>query len=581
MCRHLAYLGPPVTLGALVVDPPYGLIRQSFAPRRQRQGLVNADGFGIGWYPDGAAEPARYRRAVPIWADANLADLGRVVRSGAVLAAVRSATAGFPVIESANAPFASGRWLFSHNGKLPGWPACLDSLAAGLTPSALAGVGTLTDSTLLWALVLDRLGQGEDPADALGAVASTAFDVTGGRINLLLTDGHRVAATALGDTLCYRVGGGAVVVASEPYDDEPGWADVPDGSVLLATTEGVRVMALRASSPKPIGAPVTAPGFTVERHLPPDFLDRALRTDALEGLTATPKQLPPKWFYDKHGSALFEEITRLPEYYPTRAERAILEQRADEIAVAADAATVVELGSGSSQKTRLLLDALRRRGTLRRYVPVDVSDAALLDAGPALVRDYPGLEVRALVADFEHHLDVVPDDGERRLVAFLGGTIGNFEPGARAAFLAQVRATMRTGDVLLLGTDLVKSPEILVPAYDDAAGVTAEFNRNVLHVLNRELGADFVVERFAHLARWDALREWIEMHLVSQGSQVVRVEALGIEVHFADGEHLRTEISAKFRREGVEHELAAAGLVPRQWWTDTGGRFAVSLAEPA
>jgi L-histidine N-alpha-methyltransferase len=327
--------------------------------------------------------------------------------------------------------------------------------------------------------------------------------------------------------------------------------------------------------------PVHMPGFSVERHLPPDFLDRALRSDAQRGLTASPKQLPPKWFYDKHGSALFEEITRLPEYYPTRAERSILVQRAAEIAAAAKSATVVELGSGSSEKTRLLLDAIREQGTLRRYVAVDVSDAALLDAGPALTRDYPELEVRALVADFEHHLDVLPDDGEPRLVAFLGGTIGNFEPEPRAAFLAQVRATMRPGDMLLLGTDLVKSPDVLVAAYDDAAGVTAEFNRNVLHVLNRELGADFAVERFAHVAVWDAEHEWIEMRLRAEGPQRVQIDALDLAVAFADGEQLRTEISAKFQRRGVERELAVAGLALRAWWTDAEGRFAASLSEPA
>jgi len=327
--------------------------------------------------------------------------------------------------------------------------------------------------------------------------------------------------------------------------------------------------------------PAHVPGFSVERHLPPDFLDRALRADAFRGLTSAPKQLPPKWFYDKNGSALFEEITRLPEYYPTRAERSILGERAAEIAAVAGADTVVELGSGSSEKTRLLLDALQDLGTLRRYVPVDVSDAALLDAGPALVRDYPGLDVRALVADFEHHLDVLPDEGDRRLVAFLGGTIGNFEPEPRAAFLEQVRAALRPGDMLLLGTDLVKAPDVLVPAYDDAASVTAEFNRNVLHVLNRELGADFIVERFAHVAVWDAEHEWIEMRLRAEGPQRVQVAALDLTVEFADGEQMRTEISAKFRRGLVEEELAASGLRLHAWWTDAEGRFAVSLSAPA
>jgi glutamine amidotransferase len=247
MCRHLAYLGPPMTLNALLADPPYGLVRQSFAPRRQRHGLINADGFGIGWYPEGDPEPARYRRAIPIWSDPNLADLGRVVRSRAVLAAVRSATEGFPVVESANAPFVSGQWLFSHNGRLPGWPDCIAALAAPLAPASVAALGTVTDSTLLWALVLDRLARGDEPAAAAGGVTTTAADLTGGRVNLLLTDGTRIVATAAGDTLCYRAGDGTVVVASEPHDDEPGWVDVPDHSLILATTEHVDVQPLRAA----------------------------------------------------------------------------------------------------------------------------------------------------------------------------------------------------------------------------------------------------------------------------------------------------------------------------------------------
>ncbi|MGH9245039.1 MAG: L-histidine N(alpha)-methyltransferase [Acidimicrobiales bacterium] len=327
------------------------------------------------------------------------------------------------------------------------------------------------------------------------------------------------------------------------------------------------------------GSRAVASGFTVERRLPPGYLDDALRADAWEGLTSQPKWLPPKWFYDKAGSELFDEITRLPEYYPTRAERSILDGRAGEIASVSRAATVVELGAGSSEKTRLLLDALRSAGYLRRYVPVDVSDAALVDAGPALARDYADLEVHALVADFEHVTDL-PDGGDTRLVAFLGGTIGNFEPGARSAFLANLRRAMHPGDFLLLGTDLVKSPTVLVPAYDDAAGVTAAFNRNVLHVLNRELGADFAADRFEHVALWDADNEWIEMRLRSGGRQAIHAQSLDLDVTFEDGEEMRTEISAKFRREGIERELDAAGFIVRRWWTDGDGRFGLSLSEP-
>jgi L-histidine N-alpha-methyltransferase len=306
-------------------------------------------------------------------------------------------------------------------------------------------------------------------------------------------------------------------------------------------------------------------------------LTAALRADARAGLTGTPKSLPPKYFYDARGSELFEEITRLPEYYPTRAEREILTDRAELIARVTGAKTLVELGSGSSEKTRLLLDALRDAGTLGSFVPLDVSASALRDAVAALRADYPDLHVRGIVADFVGHLEVLPDHGDR-LVAFLGGTIGNFTPAERAPFLAAVRDRLGTGEWFLLGADLVKSPAVLVPAYDDAAGVTAEFNRNVLHVLNRALDADFDVEAFEHVALWDAEHEWIEMRLRSAGAQRVHIGGLDLTVDFADGEELRTEVSAKFRRDGLTAELAAAGFDLRHWWTDREGRFALALA---
>ena len=308
-------------------------------------------------------------------------------------------------------------------------------------------------------------------------------------------------------------------------------------------------------------------------HLGPTDMADALRADALAGLTATPKELPPKWFYDERGSQLFDEITRLPEYYPTRAEHSILVERAADIAAAANADTLVELGSGTSTKTRLLLDA----GAFRRYVPFDVSESTLVEAGGSLAADYPGLEVHGVVGDFERHLPLIPVDG-RRLVAFLGGTIGNLKPPARAAFLREVADGMRSGDSLLLGTDLVKDPSRLVAAYDDAAGVTAEFNKNVLRVLNRELDADFNVDAFDHIAAWNADEEWIEMRLRSAKAQSVRVGALDIDARFGDGEEMRTEVSSKFRRGGVEAELAAAGLVLQHWWTDAAGDFALSLS---
>jgi L-histidine Nalpha-methyltransferase len=334
----------------------------------------------------------------------------------------------------------------------------------------------------------------------------------------------------------------------------------------------------------------------IDRRLPSGYLASALRADALAGLTASPKVLPPKWFYDAQGSALFEKITELPEYYPTRAERSILVARAGEIAAATGAMTLVELGSGSSEKTRLLLDALRAAGTLRRYVPVDVSEPALIVASDALVAEYPGLEVQAVMSDFEEHLGLPEARGGSggssppqarslpesagRLVAFLGSTIGNLVPEQRAAFLARVRAELRPADWFLLGTDLVKDPSVLVAAYDDEAGVTAEFNKNVLAVLNAELGADFDLDAFEHVALWDAEAEWIEMRLRSLADQRVRVPGIGIEVGFAAGEEMRTEVSAKFRRDGVEAELAAAGFALRSWWTDAAGQFGLSLAEP-
>ncbi len=314
-------------------------------------------------------------------------------------------------------------------------------------------------------------------------------------------------------------------------------------------------------------------------HLDPSALAEQMAIDVREGLTATPKTLPPKYFYDARGSELFDEITRLPEYYPTRTERSILQQRAGDIASATAAETLIELGSGTSEKTRLLLQALAAGGTLRRFVPFDVDPAVLKDASAAVREEFPALEVEPIVGDFEQHLHSLPG-GPRRLLAFLGSTIGNLEPGARARFLASVRATLRPGDAFLLGTDLVKSPERLVAAYDDAAGVTAAFDKNVLAVVNRDLGADFDPDEFDHVAVWDGRHEWIEMRLRSRQEQVVRVRALDLAVPFTRGEELRTEISAKFRPEKVVSELAAAGLELREWWTDAAGDFALSLSAP-
>ncbi|MET9883197.1 L-histidine N(alpha)-methyltransferase [Streptomyces sp. NPDC006430] len=314
--------------------------------------------------------------------------------------------------------------------------------------------------------------------------------------------------------------------------------------------------------------------FQLTRTLDEHAAETALRADVQHGLTASPKVLPPKWFYDARGSELFEEITRLPEYYPTRAEREILLARAQEIAAASGARTLVELGSGSSEKTRHLIEAMPALDT---YVPVDVSQSALEGAAGVLLAEHPGLRVHALVADFTKALHL-PESPGPRLVVFLGGTIGNLLPPERALFLASVRAMLSPGDALLMGTDLVKDEAVLVAAYDDAQGVTAEFNKNVLTVINRELDADFHTDDFAHVAVWNREQEWIEMRLRARSELMVKVRALDLVVSFKAGEEILTEVSAKFRQEGVRRELADAGLGLTQWWTDADGRFALSLS---
>ena len=319
------------------------------------------------------------------------------------------------------------------------------------------------------------------------------------------------------------------------------------------------------------------PGYSFADHLPADFSDRSLRADVTTGLTAPRKWQPPKWYYDKVGSELFEDITRLPEYYPTRTERSILTEHAAEIIDAAGSDTLIELGSGSSEKTRLLLDALSDRAPdAASYIALDVSEDALRSACAGLVATYPRLHVSALRADFTHQLDLLPN-GAARMVAFLGGTIGNFDPVERAEFLRLLRAGLEPADCFLLGADLVKSPDVLVPAYDDAAGVTAAFNLNLLDVLNQRLDADFDRTAFEHVAVWDADNEWIEMRLRASRDMVVEVPGVGLTVHLDRGETIRTEISAKFRRSGLAAEMAAAGFVQRGRWSDEQEWFSLSL----
>jgi L-histidine Nalpha-methyltransferase len=311
--------------------------------------------------------------------------------------------------------------------------------------------------------------------------------------------------------------------------------------------------------------------------LGPNDRRELLEHDVREGLAATPKRLATKWHYDEEGSRLFSAITELPEYYLTRRERAILEERAGEIAAASGADTLVELGAGTSTKTLLLLDAFRARDSLTRIELLDVDEATLGASAAKLADEYPGVEVRGVVGDIERHLGALPQEG-RRMVAFLGSSIGNLDPSERAVFLAGLRGTMSPGETFLLGADLVKDPARLVAAYDDAAGVTARFSLNILNVVNRELDANFDLSQFRHVPRWDAAREVIDVRLRSLEDQRVRIEALDLEIDFAEGEELHTEISSKFRRTGLEQELAAAGFEPAEWWTDRDADFAVSLS---
>jgi L-histidine N-alpha-methyltransferase len=314
-------------------------------------------------------------------------------------------------------------------------------------------------------------------------------------------------------------------------------------------------------------------------HLTPEDQIRSLRADARQGLGMRPRELPPKWFYDERGSRLFDAITRLPEYYPTRREKEILLAHADEIARMSGATTLIELGSGTSEKTRVLLSALRDAGTLQVFSPFDVSEPTLRVAAAAIAAEYPGVRVHGVVGDFERHLQHLPRCSAR-LIAFLGGTVGNLKPDARAVFLRGLAQQMAVSDALLIGTDLVKDIPRLEAAYNDRQGVTADFNLNMLSVLNRELGANFALERFEHVARYDARQGWIEMLLRSRVAQRVDIPGLSMHVDFSQGELLRTEVSAKFHPEQVKAELAAAGLTRIGFWTDRWGDFGLTLAVP-
>src|SRR5256885_11860908 len=322
---------------------------------------------------------------------------------------------------------------------------------------------------------------------------------------------------------------------------------------------------------------ISSDQITIDVHLPPGGPLSGMAADVRAGLTKPFKELSPRYFYDERGSELFEAITELPEYYPTRAERSILKRHAVGIcATAGSPTTLIELGSGSASKTRVLLDAMDKVGCLEAYAPVDISEQITRDTAEAVAAEY-GIAVHGLVCDYERDLERMPLSGPR-VIAFLGGTIGNFEPAQRASFPARVANLLGPDDRFLLGTDLVKSREVLEAAYNDSDGVTADFNKNVLSVLNRELGADFDLDAFEHVAFWDDENLWVDIRLRSLARQVIHISALDISVAFGRGEEMRPEISTKFARDGLSGIYAQAGLEMVEWWTDQEGLFALSLA---
>ena len=316
----------------------------------------------------------------------------------------------------------------------------------------------------------------------------------------------------------------------------------------------------------------------IDVHLAPDWWRTTLEQEVRDGLSAEKRAIPAKWFYDELGSQLFDEITKLDEYYPFRSEREILHARAGEIIAAAGADTLVELGSGTSEKSRVLLDAMADAKTLKRYIPFDVSEEMLRLAAGEIAAAYEGVEVHGIVGDFDRHIPLVPIGGTG-MVAFLGSTIGNFAPDARARFVRDVASALEPGGTFLLGTDLVKDPQRLWAAYNDAKGVTEAFNLNMLTMLNRELHANFDLNCFEHAADWDAENEWIDIRVRSTVAQTVTIADLDLVLDFAAGEEIHTEISAKFRLEGVAEELDAAGLETVEQWTDDAGDFGMTLAK--
>ena len=327
-------------------------------------------------------------------------------------------------------------------------------------------------------------------------------------------------------------------------------------------------------------ADTTRPAPTFDVHLDDGWHARALADEVATGLADRPKRLSPRWLYDDRGSELFDRITRLPEYYPTESEREILLRFSDEIAAATRADTLVELGSGTSDKTRALLDAFAAAGTLRRFVPFDVSEQTLRDAAASLAERYPTMAVHGVVGDFHEHLSAVPNDGVP-ILGFLGSTIGNFYPDERARFLRDVGDWMTEDSFFLLGVDLVKPVDRIMAAYNDAAGITAEFTLNLLHVLNRELDADFDLDAFEHIGLWDPTHTRVDLRLRSLRDQTVHVRGADLTIEFGEDEELRAEISTKFTLPQITVELADAGMTVVRTWTDSDENVAVVLARLA
>ena len=318
---------------------------------------------------------------------------------------------------------------------------------------------------------------------------------------------------------------------------------------------------------------------TFDRHLDDDWRERALVDDVRAGLASQPRSLSPRWLYDDRGSELYSEITQLPEYYLTEAERSILDRVADDIVRRSGADTLIELGSGTSDKTRTLLDAFTAQGDLRRFIPLDVSEQTLRDAAAELAERYPGLLIHGVVGDFVEHLGLLPPGGTP-MIAFLGSTIGNLHPDERARFLESVASWLPADGHLLLGVDLVKPLDRIISAYNDPAGVTAAFTRNVLDVLNNELGADFDTSAYEHVGLWDPIHTRVDLRLRALRDQHVRIPGADIEFDLAAGEEIRAEVSTKFSLEQVADELARAGLETVRSWTSDGDDVALVLARP-